>query len=187
MGLHKYVLLFVLIVSVLLCGASCDAPDASITSDSSDISTVEDDGVLFKRSTFLVEDLDKALSIYRDILAFEVSSIKESGADSYSYPVFRIPSTAKLRFAVLDAPSQERTLAITEVKGVDLPRPADNIPIMSTVVIRVDDLPSVIEKIVALGLETTQLKKAKSPRGDFVEQAFIDFDGHLVVLYEMMT
>lgn len=141
--------------------------------------------VYFKRTTLTVANLERSLSIYRDILGFTINYIQESEADSYSYPVFRFPKEAKLNFATLDSPSQERTLALTEVTGVPLPPKSEGI-IMTASVIKVDDLKKVIGQIEALGLETTEPKIDSNDQFEFLEQAFIDYDGHLIVLYQLM-
>jgi len=143
------------------------------------------DGTHFKRTTLLVGALEESLRIYRDILGFTVEAITDSEADSYSYPVFKIPKEAKVRFATLDSPDQIRTLALTEVKGIKLPQ--HQIPIMNASVIRVSNIESVMAKLIALGLEHTTLKIDESASGGlFKEQSFIDFDGHLIVVYEMI-
>lgn len=144
----------------------------------------ESEDLLYKRTTLLVADLERSLEVYRDILGFSVFQVKESGKDSYSYPVFKIPEHATITFATLSSPSQVRTLALTEVKGVTLPKPSA--PLMSAAVIQVVDLPAKIERLAALGLETTAPKKAEGHDFSFLEQAFIDYDGHLVVLYEIL-
>ena len=105
---------------------------------------------------------------------------------SYSYPVFKIDPEAKLRFATLSAgPEQVRTMALAEVTGIELPKPGR--PIMTASVIRVDDLDGVFEKLEALGLETVPGTISERPgEFKFKERAFVDFDGHLVVLYQML-
>ncbi len=140
--------------------------------------------VLYKRITLVVADLEKSLKVYRDILGFTINYIEPSAEDSFSYPVFNIPKEAKLNFATMDSPSQERTFALTEVRGVPLPK-QEGIK-MAASVIKVDDLKGVIEKVKALGLETTDIKKDENEYAAFIEQAFTDFDGHLVVLYQML-
>ncbi len=147
----------------------------------------DDGSVLFKRTTLVVADMDRSLGIYRDILGFALHTpVSESGPNSYSYPVFRIPPEAKIRFVTLDSRTQERTLALTEVTGVPLPRPSQ--PLMSAAVIRVPNIAAAMEKIRALGLETTEPKTVRTPDGklSFIEQAFVDFDGHLIVLYQLL-
>lgn len=144
------------------------------------------DGAHFKRATLVVADMDRSLEIYRDILGFDLDGISSSSDESYSYPVFRIDPKAKIRFATLSAGSEQvRTLALTEVTGVELPKPG--VPLMSAVVIRVDDLAATMATIKELGLETTEPKTAGRPgEFTFVEQSFVDFDGHLVVLYQIL-
>jgi len=139
--------------------------------------------LLYKRVTLVVADIERSLKIYRDILGFTLNSIKTSEEDSYSYPVFNIPNEAKVSFATLDSPTQERTIGLTEVKGVELPKPSGII--MTASVIKVDDLSGVIKKIQRLGLETTEPETDSNDHFTFLEQAFIDFDGHLMVLYEI--
>ena len=138
----------------------------------------------FKRSTLVVADIERSLSIYRDILGFTVNYIKESSDDSYSYPVFNIPKHAKIKFGALDSPDQQRTLGFTEVKGVTLDKPKSIF--MSACVIQVEGLESVMEKIIALGLKHTEIETDTTSDGKtFKEQSFVDFDGHLIVIYEL--
>jgi len=138
----------------------------------------------YKRITLVVADLNRSLKVYQDILGFTINYLKDSASDSYSYPVFKIPKQAKIRFATLDSPNQERTLGLTEVTGCALPKPSA--PIMSASVIRVEDLRGIIEKIKSLGLETAEATTDSNENFTFLEQSFIDFDGHLIVLYEML-
>lgn len=137
----------------------------------------------YKRITLVVADIDRSLTIYQDILGFTTNYIKDSANDSYSYPVFNIPKGAKIRFGAFDSPTQERTLGLTEVKGCPLPK-NDGIR-MHASVIQVDDLATKMKKIKKLGLETTEPFIDSNEYARFIEQSFIDFDGHLVVLYEL--
>ncbi len=139
--------------------------------------------LFYKRVTLVVADMERSLKVYGDILGFKTNYIKDSADDSYSYPVFKIPKNAKIRFGAFDSPTQERTLGLTEVKGCELPKPSG--VIMSASVIKVENLSTVIGKIKALGLETTELTTDSNDHFSFSEQAFIDFDGHLIVLYEI--
>jgi catechol 2,3-dioxygenase-like lactoylglutathione lyase family enzyme len=150
------------------------------------------DGAHFKRVTLVVADLERSLQIYRDILGFELDGvtdpkeIEESTGESYSYPVFRIDPSAKVRFATMSAGTEQiRTLALAEITGMDLPKPGR--PLMTATVIRVDDLDGTFDRLEKLGLETVPPTIAERP-GEFrfKERAFIDFDGHLVVLYEIL-
>ncbi len=138
----------------------------------------------YKRVTLVVSDLNRSLTIYKDILGFSINSMEPSSDDSYSYPVFRIPKQAKITFATLDGPEQNRTIGLTEVKGVDLPK-NDGIH-MTASVIKVGNLKAAMTKIKALGLDTTEATTDSNEYFTFSEQAFIDYDGHLIVLYEIM-
>ncbi len=138
-----------------------------------------------KRQTLLVADLERSLEIYRDILGFTVARITESSPDSYSYPVFNVPAAATLRFATLDSDTEGRQFALTEVRGATLPRPDPDAIRTSTPVIQVRDFDAVLAALRDAGLEIVEPTTARSADGRlFKEMAFIDLDGHLVVLYE---
>jgi len=138
-----------------------------------------------KRPNLVVSDLSRSLGIYRDILAFTASDISNYGANSYSYPVFNIPEGVPIRGVTLHEPGEQRVLALTELATLDLPTPT-NTPHMSAIVIGVTDLENKFEQLAALGLTITEPKIASGADFDFIEQAFVDFDGHLVVLYEVL-
>ena len=137
----------------------------------------------FKRINLCVADLERSLSVYRDILGFTVDHIKDSKDDSYSYPVFTFPKDAKLRFATLNTASQERTLALTEVTGIELPEMP--VPRMVAAVINCPAFDEVLDKVRAAGLEVIEPQNLPDPDGNPKgrESAFIDPDGHLIVLY----
>ncbi len=188
--MQKTTFLFTLLSCLFLLTACVPEPTATDTTavETEPAATpAADEAMLFKRVTLLVSDMERSLGIYRDILGFTVNNRSVSGEDSYSYPVFKIPKEAKISFATLDSKTQERTLALTEVTGIDLPAPT--VPIMTASVIKVTDLASVITKLQALGLETTAPKESESSdkKFTFIEQAFIDYDGHLIVLYDILS
>jgi len=137
----------------------------------------------FKRINLCVADLERSLAIYRDILGFTVDYIKDSKDDSYSYPVFAFPKEAKLRFATLNSDTQERTLALTEVTGIELPKMP--VPRMVAAVINCPAFDEVLDKARAAGLEVIEPQHLPdldgNPKGR--ESAFVDPDGHLIVIY----
>lgn len=139
----------------------------------------------YKRNTLVVADYKKSLKIYCDILGFSVNYVNVSAANSYSYPVFDIPPEAIATFVALDSPTQERTFALTEIKGIDLPKQTG--PRMSVSVIKVEDLKTTIRKIEALGLETLKTHNDTTDGQSYNEQAFVDFDGHLILLYQIVA
>ncbi|GGE86493.1 VOC family protein [Niveispirillum cyanobacteriorum] len=142
-------------------------------------------GPSFKRATLLVADIDRSLAIYRDILGFQGGEVNNSLPTSYSYEVFNLDPKATLRTSMLSAgPNQVRTLALFEIKGQPITTPQSPRPV--AMVINAVNLPAVMEKIKAKGLTTIAPRPLKTPEGRTgTETAFIDPDGHLVVLYEL--
>ena len=140
-------------------------------------------GLHLKRPCLLVSDLEKALTLYRDTLGFRLDFVGAADDDSYLYTVFKIPSQGRLTFAALSTAHEPRGLALTEVKGVELPQPQH--PYRSAIVIQVDDLAATIRDIQTLGLEIMPSRSFTAPPDMlFTEQGFYDFDGHLIVLYD---
>jgi len=138
-----------------------------------------------KRPNLLVTDIDRALSVYRDVLGFGASEPAVSGPDSFSYPVFNIPKGTPMRSVTLHEAAEQRVLALTELKGFDLPRPV-SAPYLSTVVIGITDLEGKFAKLEAMGLTVTETRIAGGADFKFIEQAFVDPDGHLIVCYEIL-
>ncbi len=144
------------------------------------------DGVTLKRANLVVRDMERSLRIYRDILGLTIDYIKDSESTSYSYPVFRFPAHAKLRFATLSAGAEQvRCLALTEVTGVTLPE----MPSMSlsAVVMQAGNLDRILAQLrtepgVRI-IPEQELVTNSGAKGR--EVAFIDPDGHLVVLFRM--
>jgi len=75
-------------------------------------------GSYVRRPTLVVGDLDRALTLYRDILGFIVGSVKQDPPTSYVYTAFNIPSNERVRHATLDADNEKRTLSLVEVKSI---------------------------------------------------------------------
>ncbi|MGB6231357.1 MAG: VOC family protein [Litorimonas sp.] len=138
-----------------------------------------------KRPNLLVADLERSLVIYRDIIGFDAAPIGESARDSYSYPVFKIPSEGRMRYTYLGEPGEDRVFGLTEVRNVQLPRPADR-PHMSTVVIGVTGIGEITRRLGELGLEMTEPRVSGGSEFTFTEMSFVDPDGHMIVLYEVM-
>lgn len=141
--------------------------------------------IRFQRGNHVVADLEKALSFYRDVLGFEVTFILPPNPDSYSYPVFDIPREAVMQFCVLSTPTQERVMALTEIKGIELqslPHPR-----RSAIVLEIDDPDTVMAGARALGLqvydeEVLHTKDGRTGR----EIGIVDFDDNLVVIYKIL-
>lgn len=139
-----------------------------------------------KRPCLTVADLDRALTIYRDLLGFRLDYRSAADADSYLYTVFKIPLHAKLAFAALSTEAEPRALALAEVKGIELPPPTP--PYRQGTVLRVPEVASIIARVRQLGLEVVQSNTFTAPPNlVFTEQAFHDYDGHLIILYDVQT
>ncbi|MCG8443575.1 MAG: VOC family protein [Caulobacterales bacterium] len=138
--------------------------------------------VRLQRANYLVADLDRALSFYRDVLGFKVAFVKESAPTSYSYPVFEIPRDAALRFAVLSAPGQPRVMALTEVRGADLP--PLGAPRRAAIVLDTPDVDAVVAGARGLGLTVYEEEALVTNDGRTGrEVGIVDADGNLVVIY----
>lgn len=143
-------------------------------------------GSYLKRATLIVSDLERSLTIYRDLLGFDATPVWEMSGNSYSYTVFNVDKAAKLRGAMLSAgDTQVRTLALFEVTGQPLAVPQS--PRVAAVVIDARGrLAQVMRAVKAMGLESFPTRDLKTPEGATgTEWGFVDPDGHLVVLYEL--
>ena len=137
-----------------------------------------------KRINLIVSDLDQSLEIYRDVIGMEVFEIKNSEKGSYAYKVFNLPQDADMRYASLNIGSKTRGFSLTEIKNAKLPS-LDGIK-MTTAVIQVKGLREIYDKIIDMNLYSTEIDEDTTPEGiTFAEFSFTDYDGHLVVLYEL--
>jgi catechol 2,3-dioxygenase-like lactoylglutathione lyase family enzyme len=138
--------------------------------------------VRFQRANFVVSDMDRALELYRDILGMQLEFMKNSEEDSYSYPVFEIDRSSKLRFAVLSTPEQPRVMALTEVTdpGV-LVQP---LPRRAAIVLEMPDIDGVLADCERHGFVTYPEEQLETHDGRIGrEVGIVDDDGNLVVLY----
>lgn len=141
-------------------------------------------GVRFQRGNHVVADLDLALTFYEKVLGFNVAFRLPPNPASYSYAVFDVPRDAVMRFCVLSTDTQERVMALTEVRGVPL-APVPH-PRRSAIVLEVDDPDAVTAGARSLGLhvydeEVLHTKDGRVGR----EMGVIDFDDNLIVLYKI--
>lgn len=136
------------------------------------------------RHSILVSDLERSLTLYRDILGLTVSRVSETRADSYSYVFFNIEPGAMRRFAYLSGEEgRDNVLGIGEVPGIELGLP--DRPRAVAWVQTVADVEEVMEKVQALGLELIPPQEFVSREAGRtgIETGVIDFDGHLVMFY----
>lgn len=170
-----------LLAAAASAAAQTTPPVAATAADPSRLAPA--DGPLMRRSALLVADMERSLAFWVGVLGFVVHSDRASGPDSYSYPVFRIPRAARLRFVTLSDRREHRTIALQQVRGAALPPTAD--PRRVAIVIEVASVPATLARARALGLavvESVELGGADGPVG--LEAAIDDPDGHLVVIYD---
>lgn len=142
-------------------------------------------GVRFQRGNHVVADLDRALTFYRDVLGFDVTFILPPNPASYSYAVFDIPRQAVMRFCVLSTDTQQRVMALTEVKGIDIaPLPH---PRRSAIVLEIDDPDAVMAGARALRLTVYDEEVLKTKDGRVGREiGIVDFDDNLIVIYKIL-
>ena len=137
----------------------------------------------FQRGNYVVRDIDRSLTFYRDVLGFELAFLKDSPDDSYSYPVFEIEKSHKLKFAVLSTEDQVRVMALTEVPAELEPLP---MPRRAAIVLEVGDVDAVCEGAAAIGLHVYEEEELHTHDGRVGrEVGIVDFDGNLVVIYHI--
>lgn len=141
--------------------------------------------VRFQRGNFVVSDLARALTFYRDVLGFEVAYQHGHNPESYSIPVFNIPEGAELGFCTLSTRDQVRVMALTEIKGIDLPPVPP--PRRSAIVLDMADPDTVMQGARALGLTVYPEERLETNDGRIGrEVGIVDFDDNLVVIYTIL-
>ena len=143
-------------------------------------------GVLFKRGNLVVSDLERAYKIWIDLFGMEIDTVNTQDADSLAYDLFNVPKTARTRFATLNAgPEQPRTLGIYEVTGVPL-EAQDGIRPGSVVINANGRLDAIRAALPGMGLSMLREKTLVTVGQQVgIETGFYDWDGNLIVLYEL--
>ena len=140
--------------------------------------------VRFQRANYVVSDLDQALLMYRDVLGMSVEFMHDSPDDSYSYPVFEIPQTARLRFAVLSTPDQPRVMALTEIKGAE--RGPVSRPRRAAIVLDIADIDGTVSRAKKNGFQVYPEEKLETHDGRTGREiGIVDADDNLVVIYHI--
>jgi catechol 2,3-dioxygenase-like lactoylglutathione lyase family enzyme len=138
--------------------------------------------IRFQRANFVVSDIDRALTFYRDVLGFEVTFRKAHNPESYSFPVFEIPKNAEIGFCILSAPNQPRIMALTQIAGVTMePVP---FPRRGAIVLEMADPDETIEGAKELGLHVYEESRLVTGDGRVGREiGIVDFDGNLILIY----
>ena len=148
------------------------------------MTTADPDYVRFQRGNFVVSNLDRALSFYRDVLGFKLDFTKDSPDDSYSYDVFEIDRSKKIRFAVLSTADQIRVMALTEISNADLATCPN--PRRSAIVVEVGDVDKVITGANGIGCHVYREEELHTHDGRIGrEVGIVDWDGNLTVIYHI--
>jgi catechol 2,3-dioxygenase-like lactoylglutathione lyase family enzyme len=138
----------------------------------------------FQRAALVVDDLDRALEVYRDLLGLSLEFVGGADSERFAYEVFGIPENTEIRFATLSSESQQRTLALIEAPGMAT---EGHVAPRAAVVLQVGSVPVTLAGASRLGLETcgsrTDLAPDMGPPR--TEGAFYDADGHAVVIYQL--
>lgn len=145
-------------------------------------------GSYYKRQAIVVTDINRALQLYRDILGFKPDGgINVSSSDSYVYASLDIPRHARVRTTALNGGTvQIRTLLLVEVKGPAIRRNS-GLQRSLSVINANGRFQEIIAAATALGLQLkapSVLVSVNPADGSGVEQAFKDFDGNPILLYE---
>ena len=138
--------------------------------------------VRLQRANFVVADLERSLTFYRDVLGFEEEFRLGHNPQSYSIPVFEIPEGAELAFSALSSPTQPRVMALTQISGVEL-APVPH-PRRSAIVLECADPDAVMAGARRLGLQVYEEEVLKTHDGRVGREiGIVDFDDNLVVIY----
>lgn len=171
--------------SFLLALAFLGSPSLALGQTSPLMIAADYDGAYYKRQLYVVTDMERTLTLWRDILGLQPGEITTSGPNSYSREVFNIPVRANMRFCTLSAgPNQVRTVALLEVRGVHLPH-RTGIRTTGAVINANGRLDTIIAAARANGLPVFSQRVLESAsQGNGIEQGFLDWDGNVIVLYQ---
>lgn len=139
------------------------------------------------RHSILVSDLERSLTLYRDVLGLTVGRVSQTPADSYSYRFFNIKPGAMKRFAYLDGEAgRVNVLGIGEVPGIKPGLPDS--PRAVAYVQTVHDVEGVKQTVEEMGLRTIEPVRFESREAGRpgIEFGIIDFDGHLILVYGLL-
>ena len=144
-------------------------------------------GASFKRAVFIVSDLDRSVALWRDVFGFEANPVNDlTGADSYVFELMNIPASSVARTVSFNAgDAQVRTMLLLEVPGIP-PLPGEDVHRATVVINAKGRFEEIMAAVTALDLQVKSANRFVTADGDAaVEQGFVDWDGNLVLVYEI--
>jgi catechol 2,3-dioxygenase-like lactoylglutathione lyase family enzyme len=134
------------------------------------------------RSNILVADMERALSVYRDILGLQVNFLLD--ALDVAPEMFGLPHGTKMRMAFLsEGKGAFGSLAISEAPGIERPPAQAPFPFCIIIEVREGRLTGMLEQLRAQGLDVGNAYELAQP--DRTDVTFTDYDGHRITLFEL--
>ena len=134
-----------------------------------------------RRTTLVVANIDRSLAFYSDLLGFTAGAVRTLNTEGSGYLLFDIPRHLRARFVTLSAGETQR-----EILGlIESPSYTSKRPMGDRSAALVVKLPVALEEIVPRLAAAGATVLSPSAAAGNKEQAVLDPDGHLVLLYEL--
>lgn len=144
-----------------------------------------------KRPLFIVQDLQRSLDFYVDVVGLEVYEVEATfnrDPESLGYKMFNIPKGEPKRMATLNTSNEVRGMTLQEVPEMDIT--VGQSPRTHTVLFETDDVLGIQMRAERAGFEIIEpvlgdiAATDRSPRLRFVEFGIVDPDGHIVAFFQ---
>ncbi|MGI9238675.1 MAG: VOC family protein [Woeseiaceae bacterium] len=144
-----------------------------------------------KRPLFIVQDLQRSLDFYVDVVGLEVYEVEATfnrDPESLGYQMFNIPKGEPKRMATLNTSNEVRGMTLQEVPEMDIV--VGQAPRTHTVLFETDDVLGIRMRAEQAGFKIIEPVLGdipatdRSPRLRFVEFGIVDPDGHVVAFFQ---
>ena len=110
-------------------------------------------GAIDARLRLTVDDLDRAVELYRDALGFQQVSISGFTNDRTGMDLLGLPQSGEYRYASLQVPGSKLSIELIEFRGIERQRVAGRIqdPGSTRLQLQVRDLDAAVRAVVAAG------------------------------------
>ncbi|MGI9233973.1 MAG: VOC family protein [Woeseiaceae bacterium] len=144
-----------------------------------------------KRPLFIVQDLQRSLDFYVDVVGLEVYEVEATfnrDPESLGYQMFNIPKGEPKRMATLNTSNEVRGMTLQEVPEMDIA--VGQSPRTHTVLFETDDVLGIRMRAERAGFTIIEPVLGdipatdRSPRLRFVEFGIVDPDGHVVAFFQ---